>query len=427
MSLFQNVVLSIFDGLFYILIVQTLISATLQRRVILLYSVIIGLLAGGLGHIIPSPYASMVLSIFVIGALLVIFRLGFISNLYAYTLATIILMAFQLIAIIPIALINGGDLSYTFNTGLVAQSIGLIFVIITVKWVPIWHIYYYIQKRHMSFSFLIVNAYLLVFMILIYWNLNFQGVMENIIAVTAIMFLLLAVNVILLTGSHKDLQLQKQLDMNNQYMPIIHQLIGDIRKKQHDYHNHLQALSMITATSNDLTDVRERMETYVDHITDQEVLEPLLRLNQVIVSGFLYSKIKEAESKGKKIEVSVQTTRLSTKLFDHEWIELLGVLIDNGLEAISQGESLRIILDSNEAKNVVTVMNPFEIVDDATFSKWFQIGVSTKGENRGIGLYNLKKTVSKRQGLVAYGNTKEAVNQVYFKIILPYENLVNAQ
>ena len=73
-------------------------------------------------------------------------------------------------------------------------------------------------------------------------------------------------------------------------------------------------------------------------------------------------------------------------------IEIIGILIDNAVEAIKNDADKLISIDAYEDDLICyfVIRNTHKYVTYTTMEQWFQKGASTKGMNRGIGLYYVK-------------------------------------
>jgi sensor histidine kinase regulating citrate/malate metabolism len=145
----------------------------------------------------------------------------------------------------------------------------------------------------------------------------------------------------------------------------------------------------------------------------------LLELENAVVAGFLYSKIIEAESNHINIELDIRSVKLSEVIMDSQWVEVLGILLDNAIEASNTEDYVYLSMEY-EASNMITVKNHHKHLKKDAIDKCFEKGFSTKAKNRGIGLYNLKKTVQGCNGRIeAFNEVIEDLNYVVFRVIIP--------
>ena len=98
---------------------------------------------------------------------------------------------------------------------------------------------------------------------------------------------------------------------------------------------------------------------------------------------------------------------------------MFGILIDNALEAVSEGTIIPLSIDSKDAKVWIEISNPCPYISDALLEQMFQIGYTTKttAEEHGLGLPFLSEHVKKYNGtLLCQNQTKSGENYVTFKL-----------
>lgn len=105
-----------------------------------------------------------------------------------------------------------------------------------------------------------------------------------------------------------------------------------MRKKQHDFHNHITAIYSHHLMAKDYDTLVALQKKYCDEIMEENRYARLLSSNSPIVIAFLYSKFIEAESKGCRITYDIKVDELQCKIPDYKLIEVLGILLDNAIE-----------------------------------------------------------------------------------------------
>lgn len=85
----------------------------------------------------------------------------------------------------------------------------------------------------------------------------------------------------------------EQLDQYNQYNEIYKELISDIRHRQHDYNNHLQALYSMSMTCSSIEELRKEQAEYLDEFDKTHYPYDLVKENvSSVLTAFLYIKFK---------------------------------------------------------------------------------------------------------------------------------------
>lgn len=75
-------------------------------------------------------------------------------------------------------------------------------------------------------------------------------------------------------------------------------LIDVVRKNQHDFNNHLLALSALENEENN-EKIKQRKNEYKNRISEENKYNSILyRINEPIIAGFLFGKLKETENMG---------------------------------------------------------------------------------------------------------------------------------
>jgi len=135
-----------------------------------------------------------------------------------------------------------------------------------------------------------------------------------------------------------------------------------------------------------------------------ENMERMLRIDNTVVTAIIYNKINEASKNNIEFNYHIQEgARFPFK--DHELSEVLNNLLDNSFEAvlISNCDTKKVFLNIGhfEENCIIEIGNTGERIEFNHISKIFDRGYSTKvGENRGYGLYNVKKIVESYGGRI---------------------------
>jgi len=102
-------------------------------------------------------------------------------------------------------------------------------------------------------------------------------------------------------------------------------------------------------------------------------------------------------------------------------VTILGNLLDNAFDAVQKCDNKTVVLSlSDSGKNLV-----FKVEDagcglnTAMAEDIFQKGVSTKGEDRGVGLYLVQRALIELKGSVSIGKSK--FGGAMFRISIPKE------
>ena len=228
------------------------------------------------------------------------------------------------------------------------------------------------------------------------------------LTVTFMVILLLAD--IMVLNQQRTITIQQQDIKDYQtYEPMAHDLISDILGKQHDFNNQMNAIRMLPYTYKDYDSLSDAIANYSTFLEEEFNESELLKINLPVVAGFVFSKIKEAEQKGRLISVKIKNRSLITPVPEYDLIRILGILIDNAIEATEPGHTFSLILDSRNDHVRIQTKNEGGEISSELRKKMFVRGYSTKTSvevrtSRGQGLPNLKKLVDYYNGKIYLDN-----------------------
>jgi len=191
------------------------------------------------------------------------------------------------------------------------------------------------------------------------------------------------------TAREKDLDLK----MYELYCASFEELLQQIREKQHDFKNHMQAVYNCRYLCNSYEDLVEMQEEYCGELLGDNHISGLLNCGNAILAGFLYGKFSEAERQNVSIEYEVRVNKDTFSAPYYVIVETIGILWDNALEAVAGREEKKIgllVIETEDGLDV-EVTNEIGAITIPEFMVYFEKGRSTKGTGRGIGLWKIKK------------------------------------
>lgn len=184
---------------------------------------------------------------------------------------------------------------------------------------------------------------------------------------------------------------EEELKIYKLYIHPLEELTKDIRARQHEFDNHMNAVLNMHVTIDNYDELVAAQSAYCKEIYEAKgVSTPaLLRISDKILAGFLYSKILGAPTYA-KVEIQVLSQQIITYVSEHNLVEILGTLVDNAFEAATpQLPLVEMVLDSREDKLIFMIRNQVQGLTMGDISRFFQKGYTTKDnrECRGLGLY----------------------------------------
>ncbi len=220
-----------------------------------------------------------------------------------------------------------------------------------------------------------------------------------------------------------ELNIKKaELRISESYYDSFKELIMAIRKRQHDFNNHLQAIYALHYSTNNYQELVLEQRKYLKDISYSDEFYKLLNIQNPILSGFIYQKIIDADSKNYAVFYDVKLHNKVCSIPEYILIEIVGILWDNAIEAGEElgNKKIRLIASDSEKQLQFSIANPIENISYVQIFNFFTLGNTTKGKNRGIGLWKIKEYENKYKFDIMV--TKEQYETEYWlciKIIIP--------
>jgi len=168
----------------------------------------------------------------------------------------------------------------------------------------------------------------------------------------------------------------------HEFMNKLHVILGLVRTEQYD------------TLSNYISETVNHRETEVGFVTKQ-VQDPVL-------AGFLIGKLSFARESGVCLSFHCEN-KLPKPLnpeITHELITIIGNIFDNAIEAIVDSVNKKVHLQLDYAEDILTI----EVKDtgmgmtNSLQNKILDKGFSTKGNNRGFGLFLMAQAIERLEG-----------------------------
>ena len=400
-----NILLRFIEALAHTLFAAILLNKNIPLKKSIVFAIGLGIIYE-LVHIFSPHYLSGVVAVCIfVPALKILLKEKWTNIIYAYLITALTIgvvdciVSFILVAIfelntfqeavnnqtiyiigsLTISLITFTIAGYIYYSKLIKNNIeemqdikklGVLinYIVMFTLLVPnILTLIYYHDKRPLPFEFTIIN----ICSIIILFFVNMYNTNNN----------------IKLAKAEQEL-LEKEAQQN---------LIDGLRTFKHDYSNTLQTMNSCLQY-NKIDKLKEIFQQVMDEtkvITTLDNLNPN-KIKDPAIFGILNGKYKKAKENKLKMEVTVfgDTDKMAIDTFD--LTRMLGILLDNAIEAAKTSKKKKITFSITERKDDVM----FEITN--TFSdknididKIKQKGVSSKGKNRGLGLYKVEEIIKK--------------------------------
>ncbi len=293
-----------------------------------------------------------------------------------------------------------------------------------------------VKLNRLSNFFMKRNKLILAVLLLIFcgFSINFYQIMDKRIILSETSFQMVYFVLIFLfviyewQKSRMDVEKKKtQLEMNKLYYEAYDQLIMLIRERQHDMKNHINAILSLSYTTKNYDELIEKQEEYCGYVIQQnEKTKLVLSSGNPLIAGFLYSKIRQAESCHIDMDYKMGIQKAETIIPEYELVEMSGILLDNAIEALSGMEDenfvkkIFFIMQETESGIKIISANTSPYYEEDLTAYFFEPGYSSKGANRGLGLSKLKRLVQNRKGtIMVYNELHDDLNYLTFEIELP--------
>lgn len=277
---------------------------------------------------------------------------------------------------------------------LIANTIILIIMIFLLPKCNIKKWFGYLKNRNYTLILALLICILVVMFFLIsYKNLRRFALYQSMVLFMCLIFIgVLAIQ--LGKAKVKEKEIETELKMHELYANSFSGLIENIRRKQHEFDNHINAIysqHYLCRTYEELVDVQKN---YCKIVTKENRYNKLLTNGNSIVIGFLYGKFVEMEEHGIDINYQINIGELKVAIPVYKIIEILGNLLNNATEAVEKYEGekrVTILMFEKEGEFELEIRNCSKLLEYEKLNRFFEKGYSDKGKNRGLGLYNVKR------------------------------------
>lgn len=397
MNIYELYILSAFDFSMLLLLTCSIFMSRYKYKATYVAAIAIGAVGTVfIGQAITEPVLSRAAVIGFVYFYLYLIIMKDVESYLDYTLGFVLVLVItysvQIVLLILLTLALG-TISFDFLHGLIAQASALIVLSLITYYLNINKLYTYIKYRNIWLRSILITSLAVYFTISILWDLNVEGFINSLLMIGITLLVVLLVNTLVIKGSISDKKNKEKLAIYETYLPIIDDIIDEIKVKQHDYHNQVQTIALLKK------ELKSDYETYLEDITRKDIWDKLILLENKVLMAFLYSKYKEANDLEIDLSFHLKVFDLESVYTDYELVEMFGILIDNALEAVSGDKRVDVWLDFR-SKNVLKVTNPVDDFKTSDIPGMFEFHKSSKGLNRGIGLYKLKALLDREKGTI---------------------------
>ena len=196
---------------------------------------------------------------------------------------------------------------------------------------------------------------------------------------------------------------QQDLEETKLYNKTLIILHDNLRCFKHDINNILQAIGGYIQTE-DINGLKKYYKQVLEdchRVNNLTVLNPNV-INNPAIYSILASKYHLADSKNITInfEIFLDLNSLNMKIY--EFSRILGILLDNAIEAIAECDEkiINIVIrnEENKHRQILYIENTYTDKNIDT-EKIYEKSFSTKPNNTGLGLWEVRKILKKNNNL----------------------------
>lgn len=201
--------------------------------------------------------------------------------------------------------------------------------------------------------------------------------------------------------------------VRKKYFDAFCSMIEQMKGRQHKFKDQMDTVYAMCRLYEDYDTLVMEQRKYLGKLADYELLTDVLVLGNPIVIACLYEKLSEAQESGIRIGLKLLCGLEGCKINDVHLVEILGTLVDNAIQDMkAAGENQYLYIEAKqEDRIVIRVSNPHRGMQNNEMQKMF--------ENRGIGLYHVRKLVKKYKiDLVVENQVMDEKNYLCFSLII---------
>ncbi len=172
-----------------------------------------------------------------------------------------------------------------------------------------------------------------------------------------------------------------------------------LRAQSHEFMNKMHVVLGLTHMKQ-----YEELQKYISGMVSEHQYEiggVMKRIKSPVFAGFLLGKLSYAREKNIKLIISEDSymPEIDDESIIHELITIVGNLIDNALEAVTNCEQKQVEVKVQQGDILtITVQDTGKGIQEKEIEELFTKGYSTKGDNRGYGLYLVKESIQRING-----------------------------
>lgn len=406
-----------------LIIFSTILRINISNRNKFIYITVIFVISFITNHFLPSPINLFINYITLFLLMFFLFKLNILQTLIAVFVPSIIYALVGTLLINPFLSVL--HISYQDSATIPIYRILYLIIMYSIIFIIILLLKYYKIKLEIfddidkkSKNILLLNS-IFGFMALAIQSviiIYYIDILPITITFLSFLFLLayISISIYSLTRVIKLNQTTKQLENAEEYNNTLRILHDNVRGFKHDFDNIVTTIGGYVKT-NDMNGLQKyylQLEDDCQKVSNLYILNPEI-INNPGIYNLLTSKYREADSKNIKINMSLLLDLCNLKMKIYEFARILGILLDNAIEASEECEDkiINIIFRDDDKRHcqLIIIENTYKNKDVDTI-KIFGKGISGKENHTGLGLWEVNKILRKNNNVSLFTNA----NKKYF-------------
>lgn len=204
-----------------------------------------------------------------------------------------------------------------------------------------------------------------------------------------------------LKAQYERLQLENDSESLEQYAASLEEMMKEFRSFKHDYSNILSTISGYLE-GDDISGLKQyyKKELVPYSINIESANTRLALLSNILIKplkGIVTSKVIEAGNRELSVFIDIEEIIESVNMNVVDLCRIIGILMDNAIEGAELSTEKTIefgIIRKTEV--VIIIINNSCSKDVPEIHELFRSGLTTKGNGRGIGLWNIKELIDNK-------------------------------
>ncbi|MBC1935847.1 GHKL domain-containing protein [Listeria grandensis] len=170
---------------------------------------------------------------------------------------------------------------------------------------------------------------------------------------------------------------------------------------KHDFKNMIISINLFVQQRDysGLAGYIRDIDTMIDYNVETGIELP--EIKNLAIKGMFLAKLMQAETMGITVHVRVIEAIIDVKVNTVKCIRVLGIVLDNAIEAAQESEekTIDILIYRKQGQLIFLIVNSVSRDADVDMEALYSPSYSSKGADRGYGLYNINKIVKSEKRL----------------------------